>query len=999
MAAGAIMAVTFTCMGFAAAYSGGTGTQADPYQIARAEDWVALALTAADQDKNFILFGDIDFMGSALPAVGNSLSSPFTGVLDGGGHVLRNAHITLPLVTFAGLFGCLDAGGEIRNLGVESISVWGGGTVGGLLGFNKGGKVTSCYVTGTVTGFFTGGLIGTNADGGAVTSCRASVTVTGDEQAGGLVGRNDGEIAACSASGAVSGDWPVGGLAGSNEGSITACYATGAVTGLQLVGGLVGNNFLGAITSCYATGLVSGSVNFGGLVGYNGYHGQTIRTYGIVSGSFWDRESSGQGNSFGGGRGLMTAQMHTVLNYQNAGWHDYPWVMAEGFLPRLAWEGTGEPAIPQPVPVPWTGNGTEANPIQIVTATEFALLNCYTSVLDKHIRLMADIDLSGILLNPIGDLGHFSGVFDGGGHVIKNGQVIQPEREAVGLFSYVGENGVLRNIGMDVLQAEGDRYVGCLAGFNHGVLKSCHSNGAVTGNGYLGGLVGLNWGGMKSCRATGSVTGGAESYAIGGLAGANEGGSLDSCRASSTVDGNDRVGGLLGHNGWEICEEWGCWGEGSVTGCYATGTVVGNKRTGGLVGLNWGHITSCCASGTIQAADSVHCGGLVGYNGNGGSITWCYARGGVSGNENVGGLAGYTAEGSPITSCYAASPVSGNRNAGGLVGYATGPAENSYWDSTVSGQETSAGGEARSTEEMAFPHAANTYEGWDFASVWAADTDSSVNDGYPYLIGNAPTLFLPAICVYHHEDKCMIPECYTFSDCSFGAEVLSRQWAINGVSRTGETEISECFEYSDTYTITLSLVTDGGVYVASEEIFVEVFPSWGNYNAYFEVDSHSGPAPLTVQFTDLSSVEGECIEVHWEWNFDDGYSCGDCEGSSFTHTFPTPGTYHVCLHTECYEPECGEKEDSPNYRDWCETITVLESEGEPSEGENPAPHDADKDGDFRIVMGEAVAYLTGWQQGSNPMAYAIRAAYLWQNGEHYVYDSEQAPPMCWVLAP
>jgi len=50
-------------------------------------------------------------------------------------------------------------------------------------------------------------------------------------------------------------------------------------------------------------------------------------------------------------------------------------------------------------------------------------------------------------------------------------------------------------------------------------------------------------------------------------------------------------------------------------------------------------------------------------------------------------------------------------------------------------------------------------------------------------------------------------------------------------------------------------------------------------------------------------------------------------------------------------------------------------------------------------MGEAVAYLTGWQQGSNPMAYAIRAAYLWQNGEHYVYDSEQAPPMCWVLAP
>ena len=48
-------------------------------------------------------------------------------------------------------------------------------------------------------------------------------------------------------------------------------------------------------------------------------------------------------------------------------------------------------------------------------------------------------------------------------------------------------------------------------------------------------------------------------------------------------------------------------------------------------------------------------------------------------------------------------------------------------------------------------------------------------------------------------------------------------------------------------------------------------------------------------------------------------------------------------------------------------------------------------------MSEAIAYIAGWQQGSNPIAYAIRAAYLWQNGEYYTYDSEEDPPMCWVL--
>jgi len=61
-------------------------------------------------------------------------------------------------------------------------------------------------------------------------------------------------------------------------------------------------------------------------------------------------------------------------------------------------------------------------------------------------------------------------------------------------------------------------------------------------------------------------------------------------------------------------------------------------------------------------------------------------------------------------------------------------------------------------------------------------------------------------------------------------------------------------------------------------------------------------------------------------------------------------------------------------------------------------HPGDINLDWRMVMSEAIAYLAGWQQGGNPMAYAIRAAYLWQNGEGYAYDPAELPPLCWVLS-
>ncbi|HOC67285.1 MAG TPA: S8 family serine peptidase [Candidatus Hydrogenedentes bacterium] len=88
---------------------------------------------------------------------------------------------------------------------------------------------------------------------------------------------------------------------------------------------------------------------------------------------------------------------------------------------------------------------------------------------------------------------------------------------------------------------------------------------------------------------------------------------------------------------------------------------------------------------------------------------------------------------------------------------------------------------------------------------------------------------------------------------------------------------------------------------------------------------------------------------------------------------------------------------SSNDMDESEVEVVLS--GSASDSDPPVPHPADLNEDFLIVMSEAIAYLAGWQQGTNPIGYAIRAAYLWQNGEWYLYNGSLTPPTCWELAP
>ncbi len=194
---------------------------------------------------------------------------------------------------------------------------------------------------------------------------------------------------------------------------------------------------------------------------------------------------------------------------------------------------------------------------------------------DKNFALNKSIDLSGIVLNPIGNtVTAFTGVFDGLGHIVKNLNLSGTDN--VGLFGV--NNGTIQNIGVTGT-VNGDNQVGLLVGDNQGTVKNAFSQGLVNGTGTnVGGLVGSNSGTLTDTQSYAAVNGDTN---VGGLAG-NNSGTITNALAMGNVVGNTNVGGLLGNNSNIVTASF--WdtdssgvsdgignGAGSVTaGCYGS---------------------------------------------------------------------------------------------------------------------------------------------------------------------------------------------------------------------------------------------------------------------------------------------------------------------------------------------------------------------------------------------------------------------------------------------
>jgi len=303
-------------------------TSQTEYTITTAQQLAGLAKLVNDGveyflDKTIKLGNNISLGNIDWTPIGKDAS--FEGTFDGNGYEIKGVNVKKSDDhLYSGLFGALDLNGEIKNLGVVSSTINGTKEVGGLVGINNG-KINKSYFIGTVTGSAdVGGLVGDNTLG-IISNSYSEGYVSGTrDYVGGLIGFNAGELNNCYSSSRVIGVDSIsnlsgkygeifGGLVGFNYGSgfgiIMNSYSTGTVTGNHDVGGFVGVNN-GEISNSYSIGRVSADNIAGGFAAWN-------EESGTISNSFYNTETSGQSESYGG-EGKTTAEMKVQTTY--IGW-------------------------------------------------------------------------------------------------------------------------------------------------------------------------------------------------------------------------------------------------------------------------------------------------------------------------------------------------------------------------------------------------------------------------------------------------------------------------------------------------------------------------------------------------------------------------------------------------------------------------------------------------------------------------------------------------------
>ena len=323
----------------------------DPYaDYIKIYDWTDLDDIRNNLEAKYVLMNNLDSttagydelasptanQGKGWEPIG-TVEEPFTGLFNGKWHEIHDMFINRHAEKYVGLFGRIESGALVKNIGVVNADVTGSSHVGGLVGFNEYGiVVNNCHATGSLIGSsYVGGLVGWNrgtisnsyytgsvtgnvsvgglvGSGGDVSNSYSTGSVNGDEYVGGLVGYNYAYYSSTTVSNSystasVSGNSSVGGLVGFNYYAVSNSYSTGSVTGVHKVGGLVGHNNGGTVSDSYSTGNVHGPADVGGLVGFN--------DYGTVSNSY----STGSVTGHGYLGGLVGQNHGTVSNSYSTG--------------------------------------------------------------------------------------------------------------------------------------------------------------------------------------------------------------------------------------------------------------------------------------------------------------------------------------------------------------------------------------------------------------------------------------------------------------------------------------------------------------------------------------------------------------------------------------------------------------------------------------------------------------------------------------------------------
>ena len=295
----------------AAPASGGSGTEADPYRIATAQDLADFRDAVNGSAKKSTsklcakLTANIDLGNEAWTPIGKMTNTysdyvAFGGVFDGDGHTISGLKIDNS-AQYQALFGYVK-GGTIKNLTVEgsvttattssayaagivaygnpvtmetcmnrvTVTVTQKGYAAGVAAYaNTGSTITGCTNQGNISGVggYLGGIVGT-ASGVTITNCINNGDVVDSRRSdtypygvGGIAGSaiSASRITNCGNAGAVTSHLKnTGGVVGYFAGTAEKCFNSGNVTGIYATGGIVGNisSANTSVTDCYNTGSI-----------------------------------------------------------------------------------------------------------------------------------------------------------------------------------------------------------------------------------------------------------------------------------------------------------------------------------------------------------------------------------------------------------------------------------------------------------------------------------------------------------------------------------------------------------------------------------------------------------------------------------------------------------------------------------------------------------------------------------------------------------------------
>ena len=654
-------------------FAGGSGVEGDPFLIAAKEQLEAFRdlVNGGDNDAWGKLTADIDlnpgytfntdgtYTGGTAPEQWTPIGDKryrYTGTFDGNGHTVSGLYINNSS-EYQGLFGHLDEGGTIQNLGVINSYIRADSDTGSIVGYVCGSsenraKITGCFSAATVittgSSSYAGGIAG-DARYTNIENCYNTGSVHGNgtySSTGGVAGEAySASITNCYNTGSVNGgeEARVGGVAGYASNSIvTNCYNTGTVSGGEHsatggekvdAGGVVGQVYSSSVTNCYSTGAVSGGENadVGGVAGY-------VYTPGTVTNCYYLNTSASAGTDNGRGEAtamtqaeMQSADFVTTLNGGQA-----PAPFRSDFNTLGSYLNDGYPILSWQNPFAG-GSGVEGDPFLIATKEQLEAFrdlvnggaNDAWAVLTADIVLNEDLDQDKFAVDvddnltydgsavipafeqwtPIGSYNTvieylaYTGTFDGQGHTI-SGLYINTDEDDVssnqsfGLFSYLGSGGVIQNLGLvNSLVRTDERNVsvaGVVARLD-GAVQNCYNAGTVSGVTAAGGVVSdNNRGAIENCYNTGAVSAVSSVYSnAGGVVGSNNSGAIENCYNTGAVSSVSGVAGGV----------VGSNNSGAIKNCYNTGTVSGLTAVGGVVGSNnSGTIKNCYYLNTSASA-------------------------------------------------------------------------------------------------------------------------------------------------------------------------------------------------------------------------------------------------------------------------------------------------------------------------------------------------------------------------------------------------------------